>query len=248
LIIDKDVTKIFDRGMDRPICRDFIIEGESNFILRLKKTTKLIYNGNEIPASKISRKIPLFMELTATKTGKNKKHKVIFKCGAVKVKYKIKGKEHELWLVVTKRENGGYCWLLTRSPKENIIDVIKEAFTAYGFRWKIEEYHRHIKNCYHLENIQVKTFDGLQSMLAILKIAMGIIYSSLASLHIKLLLQSGIKTLNKEILFELRNFVYYKISTIIKTLLANMTPQAFLPQPKISQDDGQLTLALNFEL
>jgi hypothetical protein len=248
LIIDKDVTKIFDRGMDRPICRDFIIKGESNFILRLKKTTKLIYNGNEIPANKISRKIPLFMELTATKTGKNKKHKVAFKCGAVKVKYKIKGKEHELWLVVTKRENGGYCWLLTRSPKENIIDVIKEAFTAYGFRWKIEEYHRHIKNCYNLENIQVKTFDGLQSMLAILTIAMGIIYSSLASLHIKLLLQSGIKTLNKEILFELRNFVYYKISTIIKTLLANMTPQAFLPQPKISQDDGQLRLALNFEL
>ena len=52
---------------------------------------------------------------------------------------------------VTKRENGGYCWLLTRSPKENIIDVIKEAFTAYGFRWKIEEYHRHIKSCYNLE-------------------------------------------------------------------------------------------------
>lgn len=248
LIIDKDVTKIFDRGMDRPICRDFVIACESNFILRLKKTTKFIYKDTETAVNKISRKIPLFMELTASKAGKNKKHKVTFKCGAVKVKYKIKGKEHELWLVVTKRENGGYCWLLTRSPKENIIDVIKEAFTAYGFRWKIEEYHRHIKNCYNLEDIQVKTFDGLQSMLAILTIAMGIIYSSLSSLHIKLLLQSGIKTLNKEKLVELRNFIYYKISTIIKTMLANMTPQAFLPQPKISQDDGQLSLALNFEL
>ena len=247
-IIDKDVTKVFDRGMDRSICRDFIIAGEGNFILRLKKITKLFYNGNETAVNKISRKIPLFMELTATKTGKNKKHKVAFKCGAVKVKYKIKGKEHELWLVVTKRENGGYCWLLTRSPKENIVDVIKEAFTAYGFRWKIEEYHRHIKSCYNLEDIQIKTFDGLHSMLAILTIAMGIIYSSLSSLHIKLLLQSGIKTLNKEKLVELRNFIYYKISTIIKTLLANMTPRAFLPNPEVSQDDGQLSLALNYEL
>jgi hypothetical protein len=246
-IIDKDVTKIFDRGMDRPICRDFIITGDGNFILRLKKTTKLIYNGKETAVNKISGKIPLFMKLTATKMGKNKKHKVSFMCGAVKVKYKIKGKEHELWLVVTKRENGGYCWLLTHSPKENIIDVIKEAFTAYGFRWKIEEYHRHIKSCYNLEDIQVKTFDGLQSMLAILTIAMGIIYSSLSSLHIKLLLQSGIKTMNKEKLVELRNFIYYKISTIIKTLLANMTPQAFHPIPKIPQDDGQLCLALNYE-
>jgi hypothetical protein len=237
-IIDKDVTKIFDRGMDRLICRDFRIAGQGNFNLRLKKITKLIYKGEETPVNKISRKVPLFMELTAIETKKNRKHKVVYKCGAVKVKYKIKNKVYELWLVVTKRENGGYCWLLTRSPKENIVDVIKEAFTAYGFRWKIEEYHRHIKNCYNLEDIQVKTFEGLQSMLAMLTIAMGIIYSSISSLHIKLLLQSGIKTMNKEKMYELHNFIYYKVSTIIKTLLANMTPRAFLPTPDISQNDG----------
>ncbi|MDX1283741.1 MAG: transposase [Draconibacterium sp.] len=246
-IIDKDVTKIFDRGMDRPICRDFIIGQGGHFILRLKKTTKLIYKGKEMAVNQI-KKIPLFMELDAVKMGKNKKRKVSFKCGAVKVKYKVGKQEYELWLVITKRENGGYCWLLTRSPKENIIDVIQEAFTAYGFRWKIEEYHRHIKQCYRLEDIQIKTFEGLQSMLAILTIAMGIIYSSLSSMHIKLILQSGIKTLNKGKLYELTNFIYYKISTIIKTLLAHMKPSAFLPSPQISQSDGQLSLALNYEL
>ena len=247
-VIDKNVTKIFDRGMDRPICRDFIIAGKGNFNLRLKKTTKLIYKREETPVNKISQKVPLFLELTATKVKKNKKRKITYQCGAVKVKYKIDGKEYDLWLVVTKRENGGYCWLLTRSPKENIVDVIKEAFTAYGFRWKIEEYHRHIKNCYSLEDIQIKTFDGLQSMLAILTIAMSIIYSSLSSLHIKLMLQSGIKTMNKEKMYELHNFIYYKVSTIIKVLLASMTPRAFLPQPKIFQDDGQLSLELNYQL
>ncbi len=148
--------------------------------------------------NQISRKIPLFMGLNAIKISKNKKWKVSFNCGAVKVKNKEGKQEHELWLVVTKRENGGYCWLLTRSPKENIINVIEEAFTAYGFRWKIEEHHCHIKQCYHLEDIQIKTFEGLKSMLAILTIAMGIIYSCLSSMHIKLLLQSGVKTLNKE--------------------------------------------------
>ncbi len=75
---------------------------------------------------------------------------------------------------------------------------------------------------------------------------MSIIYSSPSSLHTKLLLQSGAKTLNKEKMCELRNFIYYKISTIIKVLLANMTPRAFLPQPEIPQDDGQLRLALNY--
>jgi len=33
------------------------------------------------------------MELTATKASKNKKHKIAFMSGAVKVKYKIKNKE-----------------------------------------------------------------------------------------------------------------------------------------------------------
>jgi hypothetical protein len=45
----------------------------------------------------------------------------------------------------------------------------------------------------------------------------------------------------------LGNFIYYKIGTIIKVLLANMTPLAFLPPPETSQDDGQLSLALNYE-
>jgi len=246
-IIDKNVTKIFDRGMDRPICRDFIIANEGNFILRLMKTTKLVYKGQEVAVNKISRKVPLFMKLTATRILKSKKRQLVYECGAIKVQYQIKGKLFDLWLVVTKRTTGGYCWLLTRSPKENIIDVIKEAFTAYGFRWKIEEYHRHIKECYKLEDIQVKTFEGLQSMLAILTIAMSMIYSSLSSLHTRLLLESGVKTLNKEKMYELCNFIYYKISTIIKVLLANMTPRAFLPQFDPSPNDGQLSLSLFFE-
>jgi hypothetical protein len=246
-IINKDVTTIFDRGMDRPICRDFIIANEGNFNLRLKKTTKLMYKGEEMAVNKISQKVPLFMKLTATRIQKSKKRRLVYECGAIKVQYQIKGKMHDLWLVVTKRANGGYCWLLTRSPKESIVEVIKEAFTAYGFRWKIEEYHRHIKECYNLEDIQIKTFEGLQSMLAILTIAMSIIYSSLSSLHTRLLLESGVKTLNKERMYELRNFIYYKISTIIKVLLANMTPRAFLPQSDPSPNDGQLSLLLNFE-
>jgi len=121
-IIDKDVTKIFDRGMDRPICRDFIVANQGNFNLRLKKTTKLIYKGEEVAVNKISRKVPLFMKLTATRIQKSKKHQLIYECGAIKVQDKIKGKVHDLWLVVTKRINGGYCWLLTRSPKESIVE------------------------------------------------------------------------------------------------------------------------------
>jgi hypothetical protein len=97
-----------------------------------------------------------------------------------------------------------------------------------------------------LEDIQIKTFEGLQSMLAILTIAMSLIYRSISTLHQKLILYSGVKTMNKEKSYELFNFIYYKISTIINSLLANITPRTFLPESENSPDTGQLTLALNF--
>lgn len=242
--IKKRLKYIYDRGMDRNILRDFVIKGIDDFILRLKKTTKLFYKGKEMSVNDIAKKLPLFMELSAVKVKKNKKCKKYYNCGAVKVKYKIGKKVFDLWLVVTQNKGGGYCYLLTRTPQKNIVEVIKETFVAYGYRWKIEEYHRHIKECYRLEDIQVKTFEGLQSMLAILTIAMSIIYRELASIHIKLLLESGVKTLNKEKIYELYNFIYYKISKILKVLLAHVKPKAFLPDIQNCSDLQQLRLAL----
>lgn len=103
--IDKEVTSIFDRGMDRPVCRDFIIENTDNFILRLNAKTKLGYKGEELAVNKISKNVPLFMKLHATRIHKTKKQILTYKCGAIKVKYKVKKKVYDLWLVVTKREN-----------------------------------------------------------------------------------------------------------------------------------------------
>lgn len=98
-----------------------------------------------------------------------------------------------------------------------------------------------------LEDIQIKISEGLQNMLAIISIAMSIIYSSLSSLHTRLLLKSRVKTLNKERMYELCNFIYYKISIVIKVLLVNMRPRAFLFQPDLSPNNWQLSILLNFE-
>ncbi len=38
---------MYDRGMDREILRDFITGSGDDFILRLKKTTMLLYKGKE---------------------------------------------------------------------------------------------------------------------------------------------------------------------------------------------------------
>jgi len=90
---------------------------------------------------------------------------------------------------------------------------------GYGLRWKIEEYHRHVKQEYRLESIQIKTFTGIQSMLVILTVAMYMIYRKIKSIHFDLLLDAGYNYLNKNTPRELVNFIYYKISKVVAILL-----------------------------
>jgi hypothetical protein len=81
-------------------------------------------------------------------------------------------------------------------------------------------------------------------MLAVLTIATSMVYRELSSLHIRLLLESGGKPLNKEKIYELYNFIYYNISKILMVLLAHVKPRAFLPNAQQSETQLQLRLAL----
>ena len=121
--------------------------------------------------------------------------------------------------MITRNERGGLAYFFVKSIKENKFDVLNQAFKGYGLRWSIEEYHRHVKQEFGLEKIQMRTFTGLQSVLAILTVAMNIIYNELKSIHFDLLLDSGINLLNKNSIHELVNFIYYKISKIVSYLL-----------------------------
>jgi hypothetical protein len=47
--IDKDATKIFDCGMNRPVCRDFIIGNEGNFICYKISTIRKALLANMAP-------------------------------------------------------------------------------------------------------------------------------------------------------------------------------------------------------
>ena len=125
-----------------------------------------------------------------------------------------------LWLVISRDQNhGGLCYLLVKNHSNCAIEVAQWAFKGYGLRWKIEEYHRHIKQEYKLEDIQIKTFTGLQSILALLTVAMHIIYKKIKAIHIEILLDAGYNYLNKHEIRELTNFIYYKVSRIVSILL-----------------------------
>lgn len=228
--IKKAVTWVLDRGADRSILIDHLIEKGTHFIIRLTKKRKLFYNGKEMGVAEISRKVKLKHYAEVQKVKKNKVVKKGYHYGATKVQYKDQhGKLHDMWLTVSKGNNRGYCWLLTNKPYESQAKAAEETFIGYGHRWKIEEYHRHIKQSYKLESVQIKTFNGLQSLMAVITVSMYFIYREIATLHTKIILEGPIKTMVKNKIRELRNFIYYKISTLVAELLRGTTLRNLKP-------------------
>jgi hypothetical protein len=67
----------------------------------------------------------------------------------------------------------------------NKIDILNQVFKSYGFRWHIDEYHRLVKQEYGLEKIQMRIFAGLQSILAILTVAINKLYLNRYKLDVK---------------------------------------------------------------
>ena len=211
---------VYDREADNGILKDFFLGQVSKCIIRLKRNTMLTHKGRELEVGQIAKKVPLCISQTVAKVKKDRKVLQTYQLGAVRVSHSSKGRDHLLWLVVSRHQrHGGLCYLLVKSPIDNAIEVAGWAFKGYGLRWKIVECHRHVKQEYRLEEIQIKTFTGLQSMLAVLTVAMSFIYKRTQSLHLGLLLDAGYDFLNRHTLRELTNFIYYKISKVVANLL-----------------------------
>jgi hypothetical protein len=237
---------VFDRGADNKILKDFFFGECAQAIVRLKKNTKLCYKKQDCQVNKLVGKIDFSITRTLTKIKKNKPVRKHYELGAIPVSYTINGTEHSLWLVVSRnKKHGGLCYLLVKSEKATAIEVAKWSFKGYGLRWKIEEYHRHVKQEYKLEDIQMKTFDGLQSMLAILTTAMFIIYKKMQPLHFGLLLDAGYNYLNKHTVRELTNFIYYKISKVVSILLMPTRSRWKVTESPPGDNLNQLNLMLN---
>lgn len=239
---------VFDRGADNGILKNFFISECSQAIIRLKKNTKLFYKKEkeEFQVTQLVKKIDFSITQTVVKIKKDKPVLENYELGAIPISYTVKGITHPLWLVVSRnKRHGGLCYLLVKSELSTAIEVAKWAFKGYGRRWKIEEYHRHIKQEYRLEDIQIKTFDGLQSMLAVLTVAMYMIYKKMQSLHISLLLDAGYNYLNKNTVRELTNFIYYKLSKVISILLMPTRIRWNIIEVPKEDQSGQLNLSFN---
>lgn len=246
--IQKKVIWVIDRGGDRQRLLDYLLTNDRLFIIRMMGKGKLQYLKKVLTLKEVSHRVRLHYTFTVEKIKKNHAVKESYDVGAVKVNYVHREtgevySDKQLWLVVAKGHGKGYSWYLVSSEKETSRDVCEECFRGYGYRWKIEEYHRHVKDQYDLEDIQIRTFDGLQSMMSVVTVAMYLLYSQTRDLHDKLILDTKIQVLEKHRLRELLGFVYYKITTILQILLIGTRVRTFRPGDKGARDNpNQLAL------
>jgi len=246
--INKSLTWVIDRGGDRSQILWPLLKNGMNFIIRSTGVRHMLHQERALAVNKIGRKTTLKYNFTIKKKGRKRIETVRYSGGARQVKYinqDTKQTFHKnLWLVVLKGEGRGYSWYIVSSNKQNQYEVVSEVLRGYGYRWKIEEYHRHIKTQFNLEDIQLQKFEALQSMISLLTLAMGLIYSQLKSLHLKMLKDSPIRILQKNKICELMGFIYYKIGTVVKILLSSVRPWSFIPNFSI-ENTNENQLALN---
>ena len=215
----KDAIIVMDRGGDRNVLYEYLLNSGYKFIIRQMGNRNLIHEGNKLCLKDISRKVKLKWSYKAERYKKNKVIHLHYKAGATTVQLQESGQK--LWLVVSKEKNRGYTWYLTnidedRSKKEVVETVLK----GYGVRWKIEEVHRHIKTDYQLESIRLQRYEALKTMNSLLWMAMSFLYTRLEPFVMDILLEPQLALINRKKIKDLLRFVYYKLSFAVKRILS----------------------------
>lgn len=208
---------VLDRGGDRRTLIEPLLESQQHFIIRQVGNRDLYFEGERLSLKEISKKVNLTESYTVTKTKKNKKISETYDCGAVRVRLTKTGKD--LWLIVEKDRNKGYCWLLCYLACEDEKEAIKTAFVGYGHRWKIEEVHRQIKTDYKLEDICLQRYSALKAMNVLLWSAVSFLYTRLKAFSEEIVFHPDLALVNRRNIDDLLRFIYYKLSWAVKKLL-----------------------------
>lgn len=235
-----DNIAVHDRGGDRIALLNAHLQADRQFIVRQVGNRHLLYKNKKRSFKYLTRHTPLQWRLTVERIHKNKVRKLTFDCGALPVQLTATGKQ--LWLVVMKKHNGGYCWLLCYFKNCSSAQVAVElAVKGYGLRWKIEEVHRQIKVDYHLEEIRLERYEALKTMNALLWMAVSFLYTRLESLALKIIASPDLGLWNRKKLKDLLRFKFYKLAAAVKRIVAVARPYDKIAFP---QADRQATLPL----
>ncbi len=146
-----------------------------------------------------------------------------------------------LWLVVSNRRRGGLSWYLTNvdGTRREIMDTTME---AYGLRWKVEEYHRQIKQDYGLEKICLRNYNAIKNMGVMVMLAASLLARLPKPLFIKMIAVTNM--LPRKRISDIPDYPYYMITAAVAWLLGITQKRRPKPLRMRKRDYLQLSLAL----
>ena len=172
---------VFDRGYDDEKLFNYVIKGGDDLLVRLKKNRIFLFKGKK---KKLEESY--------------NSHK-----GKIKMKLQFEGLEKEVYLSYTRatlpkdKREYSLIYVYGLSEKEKFIlltnkeikgarDAIKLVRT-YLDRWRIETYHRSIKDEYNYEDLRVRSLKAINNLTYIFNLVIGHIISLVEDMNNKLL-------------------------------------------------------------
>lgn len=239
---DNKGTYVFDRGYDSRKLLELLSNNGNNYIIRSTGIRGLIVDDLEQKFKKVSNQVKLTCRYKDSDNNS-------YSCGLIKVKirtnpHKVKNPNTiETNLIIARHSySGGFFYLFCDFNDDTLtsMQIIEKALRGYRLRWKIEEFHRHVKQEFHWEEMQLMSYIGLKNLNTLLMIAIDLVYDAIEYIDELIYLYPefiGKKKLNYE-------YVYYKLSRIVKYIFSNLRINKYVPYKGEFHD--KLQLRINF--
>lgn len=241
---------IFDRGYDSRYLFSFLKTTGMNYIVRSTGERSLIIGDRERGFLEVARSVKLNQHYRDPNTNK------ILKCGIKRVSIRLHPhpvKHPEVidtWLVVARHTDGpdgksGFFYFFCDFPGQpdlNLSQIGAKVLRMYRMRWKIEEMHKHVKQAYQWEMIQLSSYTRLQNMNQLLLLTMCFLYSLKSFAASFLQAFPNIMAYTNQDWKKIFGFIYYKLTMLLNECFSLVTRRKINPYKGVWAEKNQLII------
>jgi hypothetical protein len=229
-----DAIYVLDRGGDRSTLLDRFIHDEQQFVIRCQDQRSLRLHADSRKTTNIAT---IARSTKTSHSYKSLRNGKWYQVGIRRVYYG----ETALWLVVSRNKNGGMSWYLTNGAGTRRA-IMNRVMEAYGLRWRVEEYHRQVKQDYGLESISLRKYSAIKNMGVLVMLAASFCASLPKHLAIRMIAAVG--RLPRRRLSDIPDYPHYMIVAAVARVLETTTRRRPKPLRVRKRDYFQLELHL----
>jgi hypothetical protein len=218
---------VMDRGFDRGHVFKELLGLNQRFVVRLVGNRRLRWRRGVDSARDIAVGMRFRAEIVKRRNGRERLEKIAF--GSVLVR--LPGVKDWFRLVKVRFERGETLLLLTNVEIEPTLKDVLWVVKAYIARWRVEETIRFIKQSYNLEDIRLRSYNGLRNMMALV-MACGSFVSLTLGLRVRLqILTRKLLDASQRVQNIIKDFKYYAIADGLKEVLSSAAKPWREPKP-----------------